>query len=225
VSSPSSEGSVPVNWLLSKSLRAAAAEKRAQHSPPAAAFLSPHGTSKTGTHNKYTNVSAPISEGSVPLNWMLLYADLHAAAAKSALSTVLPPPPPSVHGTSRSTSRRGTHKYSNAVIAPSSEGSVPLNWLFTIGLRAAAAESSAQSSRRRHPQSMRPHRGALTTSPASSSRPALKGACRSTGCYPSPCVPPPLRSQHSPPAAASLSPCHLTEGHSPILQLRERAQL
>jgi hypothetical protein len=153
-----------VNWLLSKSLRAAAAEKRAQHSPPAAAFLSPHGTSKTGTHNKYTNVSAPISEGSVPLNWMLLYADLHAAAAKSALSTVLPPPPPSVHGTSR----RGTHNISTSLSSPTSEGSVPLSWLLFKFLRAAAAASSAQSSRRR--LSLIPwhlKEGALTIPPAS----------------------------------------------------------
>ena len=116
---------------------------------------------RQGTHKKYTNVSAPISEGSVPLNWMLLYADLHAAAAKSALSTVLPPPPPSVPATSQ----RGTHNISSFVIAPSSEGSVPVNWLEIKFLRAAAA-LSAQSSRRLHSQSMAPHRGALTNTKA-----------------------------------------------------------
>jgi hypothetical protein len=86
------------------------------------------------------------------VNWLVFIA--LRAAAKSVLSTVLPPPPPSVHGTSQ----RGTHNICSALSAPSSEGSVPLNWLLSKFLRAAAAGSSAQSSRRLHSQSMAPQR-------------------------------------------------------------------
>jgi hypothetical protein len=66
--------------LLFKFLRAAAAACTAsEHSPPAAASLS-HGSSQRGTHNVSSAVSAPISEGSVPLN-VLLFKFLRAAAA------------------------------------------------------------------------------------------------------------------------------------------------
>jgi hypothetical protein len=41
VSSPSSEGSVPLSWLLPKFLRRRRRQKRSQHSPSAAASLSP----------------------------------------------------------------------------------------------------------------------------------------------------------------------------------------
>jgi hypothetical protein len=124
VSAPSSEGRVPLSWLLSKFLRRRRREKRSQHSPP----LPPpppsvHGTSQVGTHNIPSAVSAPSSEGSVPLSW-LLGKFLRAAASACALSTVLPPPPPSVHGTSQV----GTHSTLNAVYNPSSVGTVPVSW-------------------------------------------------------------------------------------------------
>jgi hypothetical protein len=161
VSASSSEGSVPLNWLLSIALRAAAAKSvlsTVLPPPP----LSVHGISRRGTHNISSFVIAPSSEGSVPLNW--LSSKSLRAAAKSALSTVLPPPPPSVHGTSR----RGTHNISTSLSSPTSEGSVPLSWLLFKFLRAAAAASSAQSSRRR--LSLSPwhlKEGALTIPPAS----------------------------------------------------------
>jgi hypothetical protein len=187
---------------------AAAACTASEHSPPAAASLS-HGTSQRGTHNASSAVSAPISEGSVPLNWLLCIY-LRAAAAACALSTVLPPP--SVHGTSGT----GTHQYVSIRSAPSSEGSVPENWLWAMFLRAAAT--------------------ACTLSTVLQPPPSVHGTSqRSTHQYASFVSAPssegsvPLiklkfeflrrrrrqkRSQHSPSAAASLSPWHLTEGHS-----------
>jgi hypothetical protein len=153
-------------------------QKRPQHSPSATS-PSVHGTAQRGTHKISSAVSLPSSEGSVPLNWLL--SKFLRAAAKSVLSTLVPPPPPSVH---TATSQRDTYNNSSAVSLPSSEGSVPLNWLSSKFLRAAAATSSAQSSRRRLSQSMAPHRGALTINTQTRARPAVKGACRETGCVP-----------------------------------------
>ena len=84
MSSPSCEGSVPRNWLLSKFLRAAAAGSSAQSSRRL------HSQSmvchRGGTHNESSIVIAPSSEGSVPVNW-LLSKFLRAAEIASA-----PPP-------------------------------------------------------------------------------------------------------------------------------------
>jgi hypothetical protein len=101
-----------------------------------------------------------------------------------------------------------------------------VNWLEIKFLRAAAA-LSAQSSRRLHSQSMAPHRGGTHQYESAVSPPSSEGsaplnwllfiALRAAAAE--------KRPQHCPPAAASLSPWHLTEGHSQCLQLRERAQL
>jgi hypothetical protein len=161
VSAPSSEGSVPSNWLLATALRAAATACTAsEHSPPAAAPLL-HGTSGTGTHSIVSAAIAPSSEGSVPSN-RLLSTILRAAAACTASEHS----PPAAASLSHGTSQRGTRNLLSAVSAPSSEGSVPPNVLLPKFLRAAAGAPSAQSFRRRLPQSMAPHRWALTTSPA-----------------------------------------------------------
>jgi hypothetical protein len=124
VSAPSSDKSMPVNWLLSKFLRAAAAKSEKNVLSTVLPPPSVHGTSQRGTHKYDSADIAPSSEGSVPLN-RLFSIGLRAADAKNALSTVLPPSPLSVHGTAQ----RGTHNIPSFVSSPSSEGSVPLNWL------------------------------------------------------------------------------------------------
>jgi hypothetical protein len=106
------------------------------------------------------------------VNWLEIKF-LRAAAALSAQSSRR------LHSQSMAPHRGGTHQYESAVSPPSSEGSAPLNWLLFIDLRAAAAAAlSALSSRRRLPQSMTQHRGALTSNTAPGVRPALKGSCR-----------------------------------------------
>jgi hypothetical protein len=137
VSAPNSEGSVPLNWLFSIDLRAAAAARVLSTvllPPP-----SVHGTSQRSTHSISSFVSVPISEASVPLNWLLSKFLRAAAAAPSAQSSCR------LHSQSMAP-HRGTHKYESFFVsAPSSDGSVPVNWLLSKFLRAAAAAKSEKN--------------------------------------------------------------------------------
>jgi hypothetical protein len=221
VSAPSSEGSVPLTWLLATILRAAAAACTAsEHSPPAASLSPWHlteGHSQCFQRRERAQLRRERAAKRVVVQVPV------RRRRRCALSTVLPPPPPSVHGTSGT----GTHSVVSAAIAPSSEGSAPLNGLLFRPLRAAAT-ACALSTVLQLPPSVHG-----TSQMGTHNVPSAVSAPSSEGSVPLSWFLPKFlrrrrrqrRSQHSPSAAASLSPWPLTEEHSPVRQLRERAQL